>query len=236
MKKNLAILLTLIMVIVIPPQSLAQSPTLPPERLAGLSHNIKNTGVMLPAAFDPYTETYLLTVANWVSNVRFTPYASTNSCIITVNGQGVASGQQSQIIKMTDQPQIATIHVQAVDGNGTITGESTYNIFLQRRPSERRTKTSAGYITAFQKNDKGITVTADLVTLTYAQNSNYSTFINSAVDHYTYNTSEHCLFYYGSTLNPIRAYNADDFVTNFDQNIPYTFIYIEDEIVAVMPY
>ena len=239
MKKLLTIMLTIMMVFFAVPLVSAQNiqnSNLPPERLAGLSHNIKNTGVMLPAVFDPYTETYLLTVANWVNNVRFTPYASTNSCIITVNGQGVASGQQSQVIKMTDQPQIATVHVQAVDGNGLITGETTYNIFLQRRPSERRTKISAGYITAFQKTDKGISITADLVTLTYAQNSNYSTFTNNVVDRYTYNTSENCLFYYGTTLNPIRAYYVDDFINNFDQNSLYNFVYIEDEIVAIIPY
>ena len=32
-----------------------------------LTHNCPNTGIMLPASFNPYQTTYLLTVASWVS-------------------------------------------------------------------------------------------------------------------------------------------------------------------------
>ena len=236
-QKTLLFTLSFLLLFSIFPSALGQSAALPPERLANLTHNIKNTGIMLPAQFSPYTETYLLTVANWVSNVRFTPTASTNSCIITVNGQGVASGQQSHIIKMTDEPQIATINVKAVDGAGNVTGETTYTIFLQRRPSQRRNQVSAGYITSLTRKENGtITIDADLVTLSYQPGSNSSTYTNRTVDSFKYTTSEHCLFYYGTTMSPVRAYSADEFVANFNSGIVYNFIYLEDEIIAVMPY
>lgn len=236
MKKLMALCLVLILTALVIPGTLAQSSNLPPERLAGLTHNIRNTGIMLPANFDPFTETYLLTVASWVSRVRFTPIASTNSCIITVNGQGVASGSQSQIINMTDRPQVVTINVRAVDGAGNVQGETTYTIFLQRRPSERRTKVSAGFITGFQKENNVTSITADLVTLTYQPGTNISTYVNEATDSYTYNCAENCLFYYGDSANPHRAYSIDEFVTNYSSAALYIIIYIEDEIVAVMPH
>ncbi len=239
MKKILMFTFILALTFTALPVALAQNSqnNLPPERLAGLSHNIKNTGIMLPDTFDPYTETYLLTVASWVSRVRFTPVASTNSCIITVNGQGVASGSQSQIINMTDKPQTVYINVKAVDGAGNIQGETTYTVFLQRRPSERRTRVSAGYITGMLKKDNDVTsITADLVTLTYQPNTNASSYVNKAADSYTYDCSANCLFYYGPTYNPYRAYDMDEFVANYDSSALYFFIYMEDEIVAVIPY
>ena len=108
--------------------------------LSSLSHNCPNTGVMLPETFSPYQTTYLLTVASWVSRPTFTPVAMDPNASIYVNGQYVRSGETSQVIPMTDKPQAVTIQVS----NG---GASTvYTVYLQRRPSERRTRVSAGYI------------------------------------------------------------------------------------------
>ncbi|MBR0319992.1 MAG: cadherin-like beta sandwich domain-containing protein, partial [Clostridia bacterium] len=100
------------------------------SRLTSLTHNCPNTGKMLPEVFNPNQLSYILTVADWVSRVTFTPTADG---VIYVNGVQVPSGQKSQVIQMTDEPQQVTIQVQ----NGTTT---TYTVFLQRRPSEKRTR------------------------------------------------------------------------------------------------
>ncbi|MBR3905817.1 MAG: cadherin-like beta sandwich domain-containing protein, partial [Clostridia bacterium] len=60
--------------------------------LSSLKHNCPNTGIMLPETFSPYQTTYLLTVADWVSRVTFTPTAFDPNAQITVNGQTVRSG------------------------------------------------------------------------------------------------------------------------------------------------
>ena len=206
--------------------------------LSNLTHNCPNTGVMMPSYFNPYQTTYLLTVADWVSRVTFTPTAQDYNATIRVNGQTVRSGGTSQVINMTDKPQAVTIQVQSG------TASNTYTIYLQRRPSEKRTRVSAGYINNIYVSGNDWRIDADLGTLKYLGedygSGNYSTFNNVTVDRgvYDYVVSPNCVFYYGTKANCFRAYTIQEFKNYYYQagsNL-YTFIYIEDEIVAVFPY
>ena len=242
MKKTLCTLFVLSMsLLVLTPALAIPISILPPDRLANLEHNAPNTGKMLPAVFDPYQNTYLLTVASWVSRITFTPTTSSPTSVVTVNGQTVPSGQKSQIIEMTNDPQAVLITVSAYDAFNNLTAQNTYTVYLQRRPSERRTRVSAGYITQIDIAANGIgTISADLVTVNYqpGTNTNISTFTNETVYLYKHKTSANCLFYYGTKQNPVRALNAQDFLNHYlaqGSNL-YYLIYIEDEIVAVMPY
>ena len=197
--------------------------------LSSLTHNCPSTGKMLPAAFNPSVTTYLLTVASWVSRVQFTPVSSDPYATIYVNGSVVRSGSASNYVRMTDDPQQVLIDV--VSGGQ----RTTYTIFLQRRPSERRTRVSAGYIeNIYQKSGKWY-IDADLVTLSYGV-GNRSSFVNKTVDHYRYACTDSCIFYYGSMVSPIRACDIDEFLLHAGIGSLCRFIYIEDEIVAVMPY
>ncbi|MBR3019741.1 MAG: cadherin-like beta sandwich domain-containing protein [Clostridia bacterium] len=204
--------------------------------LRSLTHNCPNTGVMLPETFSPYQTTYLLTVANWVSRPTFTPVAMDSNAIILVNGQLVRSGETSQVIPMTDQPQAVTIEVR----NGT--GSTVYTVYLQRRPSERRTRVSAGYIQNIYLKGTTWRIDADLVTVKYSgtdySSGDLSTFTNGKVEHYDYEVDPNCIFYYGTKANCIRAYNIYTFTNTYLQygSSLYTIVYIEDKIVAVFPY
>lgn len=237
MKKLLAIALLSALLLSLAPAGLA-APALPADRLQNLEHNAPNTGKMLPERFDPYQNTYLLTVANWVSRITFTPTTAAPNAMVTVNGQVVASGQKSQIIQMTDNPQAVQITVSVYGDGNVLTAQNTYTVFLQRRPSERRTRVSAGYISAMDMADGIATISADLVSIKYQDKSNISTFVNETVYLYKYKTAPNCLFYYGTKDNPIRARNAAEFNNNYlntGSNL-YYLVYIEDEIVAVLPY
>ena len=237
MKKLLAIALLSALLLSLAPAGLA-APALPADRLQNLEHNAPNTGKMLPERFDPYQNTYLLTVANWVSRITFTPTTAAPNAMVTVNGQVVASGQKSQIIQMTDNPQAVQITVSVYGDGNVLTAQNTYTVFLQRRPSERRTRVSAGYISAMDMADGIATISADLVSIKYQDKSNISTFLNETVYLYKYKTAPNCLFYYGTKDNPIRARNSAEFNNNYlntGSNL-YYLVYIEDEIVAVLPY
>lgn len=204
--------------------------------LSSLTHNCPNTGIMLPTYFSPYQTTYLLTVADWVSKPTFTPVSYDPNAVITVNGEVVRSGQTSRAISMTDKPQAVTITVRS--GNAT----TTYTIYLQRRPSEKRTRVSAGYITNIYTKNNQWRMVADLGTISYL-GSDYNTgsrsnFENKTADTYDYVVSPNCMFYYGTPQNPIRLSTVSEFMTYYrvyGSNL-YTIIYIEDEIVAVFPY
>lgn len=204
--------------------------------LSSLTHNCPNTGIMLPAAFSPYQTTYLLTVADWVSRPTFTPVAYDPNAVITVNGRQVRSGTASQVIEMTDEPQAVTIQVTNAGAS------TTYTIYLQRRPSEKRTRVSAGYINEIYLKSTTWRIDADLVTLKYQgddyDSGNRSSFNNGSVDHYDYAVHPNCIFYYGTKQNPIRANNISEFISHYQDygHAFYTIIYIEGEIVAVMPY
>ena len=200
--------------------------------LSSLTHNCPNTGIMLPEAFDPYVSTYVLTVASWVSRVSFTPVCEDPNATIRVNGTAIRSGKTSSYIKMTDEPQAVEITVTNTYGDKMI-----YTVYLQRRPSERRTRSSAGYIDEIYQKSSAWYISADLVTISYSD-GNASTFTNTSSYLYKYKVDENCIYYYGTMSNPIRAYDIGDFYNNYlnyGSNL-YRIIYIEDLIVAVMPY
>lgn len=223
------------------PTARPQQPTQAPSYsgnalLSSLRHNCPNTGVMLPTYFSPYQTTYLLTVADWVSRVTLTPTAYDANAVINVNGQTVRSGQASQVINMTDKPQAVNITVR----NGSAT--TIYTVYLQRRPSEKRTRVSAGYVTNIYSKNNEWHLVADLGTVSYLSDD-YSTgsrskFENKTADSYDYVVSPNCMFYYGTPQNPIRLNTVQEFMAYyrvFGSNL-YTIVYIEDEIVAVIPY
>ena len=204
--------------------------------LRSLTHNCPNTGIMLPEGFSPYQTTYLLTVASWVSRPTFTPTAMDPNAVIRVNGQIVRSGQASQVIPMTDKPQAVTIQVS----NGS--ASTTYTVYLQRRPSERRTRVSAGYINNIYLKGTTWRIDADLVTIKYSasdySSGNLSNFTNSSKDSYDYEVDPNCIFYYGTKSNCYRATNISNFMNSYLTygSSLYTIVYIEDKIVAVFPY
>lgn len=237
MKKILCLLLIAVLALGLMPAAFAQQ-TLPPERLVNLVHNAPNTGKMLPEHFNPYQDTYLLTVASWVSRITFTPTTASPNAVVTVNGQVVASGQKSQIIQMSNDPQAVSITVSVYGEGNVLSAQNTYTVYLQRRPSERRTRVSAGFISTIDVVDGIATINADLVTINYQGNTNLSSYTNETVYMYKYKTSPNCLFYYGTASNPVRAADAQTFLNNYLNNGSslYNLIYIEDEIVAVMPY
>lgn len=204
--------------------------------LRSLTHNCPNTGIMLPESFSPYQYTYLLTVADWVSRPTFTPTAMDPGATIYVNGQYVRSGQASQVIPMTDKPQAVTIQVSSGGAS------TTYTIYLQRRPSEKRTRVSAGYINNIYLKGTTWRIDADLVTIKYSgadyNSGNLSTFANGGKDSYDYEVDPNCIFYYGTKGNCYRATNISNFMNSYLQygSSLYTIVYIESKIVAVFPY
>lgn len=233
MKRILSIVLLLVLLLsAVPLAKAAGGSTL----LKSLTHNCPNTGIMVPKSFNPNVTSYLLTVASWVSRPTFTPTAYDSNARITVNGVEVKSGATSQVIPMTDEPQAVTIVV--TNGNAS----TTYTIFLQRRPSEKRTRVSAGYINSIQLKGTTWRLDADLFTVRYLggdyESGNRSTFTNTSRDSYVYDIDPNCIFYYGSPSYPVRAVNVQEFAANYQAfgSTMYTIIYIEDEIVCVLPY
>ena len=234
LKRSLAMLLATALCLAMLP---AMAEALPPELLIDLKHNAPNTGIMIPAAFSPHVHSYLLTVADWVSRITFTPTAAPGA-VVTINGEKVQSGSASRIIRLSNEPTSVIISVLAYDSNQQYQGMSEYTVFIQRRPSERRTRVSAGYISEISLKDGVATISADLVTLSYQDNSNVSSFINDTVYMYRYACAPNCLYYYGSPDMPRRARTAQEFIDGYLSygSSLYYFIYIEDRIVSVLPY
>ena len=232
MKKCVSILLSLMLVLMLGLScpAAAEDIAYQPPMLQSMVHNCPNTGRMLPEVFNPYTTTYILTVASWVSRVNFTLSAADPRCVIQVNGETVPQGGTSSYIKMTDNPQQAIITVTSPDGAAV-----TYTVFLQRRPSERRTRVSAGYISQIYTQDGRWYVDADLVNVKYAD-GNVSSFVNETDVHYKYPCVNECVLYAGSMENPIRMRNMNEFLANYTPGGLYRIVYIEDEIVALLPY
>lgn len=208
-------------------------PGLPSSALISLTHNCPNTAIMLPGVFDPLEDNYLLTVASWVNRVTLTPVSVDPNALITINGASTSSGKASQVFELTDEPLSVRISVFSSDKN-----ESLYTVFLQRRPSSARTGVSAGYLTGIEQKDGKTSLVMDLVTVTY-QGDHVSSFTNDNVaDSYKYPAADECMYYYGSTGNPVLAENADDFKAHVksDGTELFSVIYIRDEIVSVQPF
>ena len=143
------------------------------------------------------------------------------------NGQVVRSGQASQVISMTDKPQAVTI--QVVNGGAS----TTYTIYLQRRPSEKRTRVSAGYINNIYLKGTTWRIDADLVTIKYSgedyNSGNLSTFTNGGKDSYDYEVDPNCIFYYGTKSNCYRATNISNFMNCYRIHCAY----LDQEIEAL---
>ena len=208
--------------------------------LANLTHNCTNTGILLPEGFSPYQTTYMLSVGNNVSRPRFTPTAYDPNAVITVNGQVVQSGHESDYISIGNQP--VTVKI-VVSSGGTST---TYTIYIQRRPSEKRTRVSAGYINRIFLDKTTWKLDPDLVSISYAGedygSGSLSTFTNKTQEFnhrdYVRPLSPNCIYYYGTKATCYRARNLEEFMNKYTLygSTLYTIIYLEDEIVAVMPY
>lgn len=226
MKKYAVLLLTVLLLFVC---LSATADTAVPE-LSGLTHNCPNTGISIPAKFNPKTHSYILTVASWVSTVYFTPTTDDARATITANGKPVKNGGNTQSFTMTDEPQQVLIRVTDAQGN-----VGTYKIFLQRRPSDRRTRVSYGSIdSVYQKSGKWY-ISADLVTVTWDKNG-LSSADDKSVYLYKYACDAHCAFYSGDAQYPQQYERAEDFAQAFQTGRLYRIVYIEDTIVAVMPF
>ena len=239
MKKILVPIITAFLLIAIlapvPIAAAEPAPTLPASALVSLTHNCPNTGKMIPETFNPFVQTYLLTVANWVSRVKFTPVSIDPAATITVNGQYLASGQTSQEIEMTNDPQVVTISVTSAGIETTV-----YTVYLQRRPSDARTRVSVGYLKDFYKNGSKWYAKLDLVTVAYGDNyTNYtSDFTNDSGSVTKSEIAKNCIFYAGDQNGPNRYRDPTSFQSHvsLDGTEMFHVIYIEDEIVALIPY
>ncbi len=239
MKRGLALVLAAFLLLPFAPAFAAPTPTpvpmYPDSALISLTHNCPNTGIMVPEAFTPFVTSYILTVASWVSRVTFTPTAVDPAAAIYVNGQYIPSGQTSQEIQMTNEPQAVTISVTVTGGENTV-----YTIFLQRRPSEARTRVSVGYLKDFYQSGSKWYAKLDLVTITYGDGyTNYtSAFSNEATALYKHELSKNCIFYTGSQNSPTRYRDPSSFLAHvtLDGTEMFRVIYLEDEIVALIPY
>ena len=225
-----------------PTRAPTAAPTAVPDSRAGLLsslvHNCPNTGIMLPAAFSPYRTEYVLTVASWVTRVRFTPAAFDPHALITVNGEYVPSGSNSSYITINNNPKRVDIIVQGSSGVAT-----TYTVFLQRRPSDARTKVEAGYISSVYQSSGTWYVKADLVDLQYFSDQYTtgarSTFTNYNTSQERFRLDEHCDYWYGSVQYAFHASDVFEFRDNyaFYSDAPlFYLVFLEDDVVAVLPY
>ena len=228
------------------PQATARTEDRAPEQgaavtdgslLLSLEHNCPATGVMLPAAFDPHVTSYVLTVASWVSRVRFTPVAADENAMITVGGEYVPSGSPSSYFTLGNEPKRIEIVVWGRGGSQTV-----YTVFLQRRPSEKKTGVAVAHIRSLEKSGAEWVLTADPVDLIMTENDymngSRSTWTDPSSEQVVFTVDPHCDLWYGT---PDRAVQAPD-VTVFAGSYPhdgtdlYYIVYIEDALVAVMPY
>lgn len=205
--------------------------------LLSLEHNCPATGVMLPASFDPRVTSYVLTVASWVSRIRFTPVAADENAMITVNGEYVPSGAPSSYTTLGNEPKRVEIVVWGAGGSQTV-----YTVFLQRRPSEKKTGIAVAHIRSVAKNGAEWLLTADPVDLIMPENDymngSRSTWADTSSEQVVFTVDPHCDLWYG---RPDSAFQAADIMA-FEAGRPndgtelYYIVYIEDAAVAVMPY
>ncbi|MBO2516176.1 MAG: hypothetical protein CW338_02715 [Clostridiales bacterium] len=230
MKKLLAVLCILVLSLSV--ACMAQADVSGSTRIARFVHNVTVSGKMAPDTFDPDVTSYLLSTGSTVNNVYFTITLEDPNATMYIDGKRVQSGVKTQVAGMSDNPKAVYIDIYGVYG-----GFTRYTIFLQRRPSDKRTRVSSGYITKMSAKDGVTSITADLVNV-YYNGGNDSTFHNDSAALYTYPCSANCIFYYGTIEDPHRCHNATEFNWYYTQTPDqlYRIVYIEDEIVAVLPY
>ncbi len=205
--------------------------------LLSLEHNCPATGVMLPAAFDPHVTSYVLTVASWVSRIRFTPSAADKNAIITVNGETVPSGTPSSYVTLGNEPKRVEIVVWDTGGAQTV-----YTVFLQRRPSEKKTGIAVAHIRSLEKSGAEWILTADPVDLIMPENDymngSRSTWTDASSDPVLFTVDPHCDMWYGRPDSALQAADVMAFAAAWpnDGTDLYYIVYIEDALVAVMPY
>ncbi len=203
--------------------------------LTMLNHTCEATAVSSPPSFDPYTRSALVTVAAWETEIAFIPTVP-GGCYATVNGQYVASGTASAAIPLSDEPICVNIRVS------NTTGSALYTVFVQRRPSEKRTRVSAGFIRDVYENGGVWYIAADLVTVSYRSSSyadgSRSSYLNDSSYLYHYPVSPSCVYYCtsGGVCRQLR--DVYGFLSVYSENpdAMYRIVYIEDEIAAVLPY
>ncbi len=231
MKKILAVCLLLLLTFSLLPANPAKAEIVYEFPFFGFTHNAPNTGVMLPARFDPKITTYLLTVGAFVSDVRLTPqYGSPEIYQVFINGIAVGSLQEGPSIKIDNNTSTAIIEFKGPNVY------RQYTVYIQRRPSEKRTRVSAGFIEPYWKR-KDLRIKADLVNIKYSE-GNISTYVDETNAIYDHVVDKNAILYYGTIDNPKRARTLDEFVANYNignSNL-YRLIYIEDKIVAILPY
>ncbi len=205
--------------------------------LLSLDHNCPNTGIMVPAAFDPYVTSYVLTVASWVSRVRFIPTAADGSATVTVGGEYVPSGTASSYITLNNSPKRIEIVVWGQGGSQTI-----YTVFLQRRPSEKKTGIEVVHIRSLVQSGSEWLLTADPVELHFPENDylngSRSTWSDSSSAQVRFSVDPHCDLWYGTAESAVHADDVPSFAAVYasDGSDLYYIVYMEDVCVAVMPY
>lgn len=235
MKRATAVLMALMLLCLLAAPLTSLAGPISPSALLSLTHNAPRTGIMLPKEFSPTVQTYLLTVADWVSRITFTCVPADPAAAIYVNGQPVAAGSPSQIIQMTNDPQVVTITVVASGG-----AESTeYSVFLQRRPGYDRI--SVGYIMEAKPDaaENIWTLKLDLVSVKYQEGTSLTTFTNNDTNLDTFDTTANCICYSGTMASPVREqapfgffkYSADT-----SGGTLYRFVIIGNRVHMILPY
>ena len=113
---------------------------------------------------------------------------------------------------------------------------------MQRRPGEKRTKSSAGFIRSVYEENGVWYIDADLVTVSYRSSSyadgSRSSYINDSSYIYHYPVSPKCVYYYTSGGVTRQCLDVYGFLSVYADTpgAMYRIVYIEDEIVAVLPY
>ncbi len=230
MKKTAGITLAVLLMLLFLPARADIAPV-----LTMLTHTCEATAVSSPASFDPYVRAYLVTVASWEEEIAFIPTVP-GGCYATVNGQYVPSGTTSAAIPLGNGPVSVAIRVS------NTTGSAVYTVFVQRRPGEKRTKMSAGFIRSVYKREGVWYIDADLVTVNYRSSAypdgSRSSYINDSSYIYTYPVSTDCVFYYTSNGVTRQCRDVYGFLSVYAENegAMYRIVYIQDEIAAVLPY
>lgn len=201
--------------------------------LTGLTVSSEGTVKMVPEVFDPFTSTYLITVDSYVNTVSLIPNAAYGTAVY-VDGQYTPVGSASRAIALGDTPLEITVRVTRY---GAV---NEYTFFLQRRPSEKRTRVSAGFIQSIYQSGGKWYIAADLVTVNYRGSSysdgNRSSYINDSSYLYKYPVSSKCVFYYSANGIARQCKDLYGFMSVYTGTAMYRIVYMEDEIVAVMPY